>query len=138
MEKSMRLYCLELTKYFLIFLSIHCIEILINLFFSFPILQFEKNSKMSQCAQIPYHLMPYQLQHLLQQYDEPVIFQLIPCLMLCYESWRAKKPQLLWPPLISISYCISLQTVLWSGCYAILCMSLSFRTGIKRQGIVVS
>jgi len=88
-------------------------------------------------ATIPYHLMPYQLQHLLQQYDEPVIFQLIPCLMLSYESWRAKKPQLLWPPLISISYCISLQTVLWSGCYAILCMSLSFRTGIKRFKCVI-
>ena len=134
MEKSKKygLYCLELTKYLLIFFSIHLI--LINLFFNFWIRVHMR--KIAKCPnvplKIPYHLMPYQLQHLLQQYDEPVIFQLIPCLMLSYESWRAKKPQLLWPPLISISYCISLQTVLWSGCYAILCMSLSFRTGIKR------
>ena len=52
--------------------------------------------------------------------------------MLSYESWRAKKPQLLWPPLISVSYCISLQTALWSCCYAILCIILAFRTGINR------
>ena len=82
---------------------------------------------MLHCVQIPHYLKSY---HVL--YDEPVIFQLVPSLMLSYESWRAKKPQLLWPPLISVSYCISLQTALWSCCYAILCIILAFRTGINR------
>ena len=81
---------------------------------------------------LPHHLMPYQL-----FYFEPVIFQVLPCLMLCYESWRSMKPQIFWPPLISVSYCTSFPMALWFSCYVILSISLSFRSGIERVKCVI-
>ena len=81
---------------------------------------------------VPHHLMPYQL-----LYVEPIFFQLLPCLMLSYESWRLKKPQILWPPLISVSYCMSLEMGLWFSFYVILCLLLSFQTGIDRIKCVI-
>ena len=81
---------------------------------------------------VPHHLMPYQL-----LYVEPIFFQLLPSLMLSYESWRLKKPQILWPPLISVSYCMSLEMGLWFSFYVILCLLLSFRTGIDRIKCVI-
>ena len=65
------------------------------------------------------------------------IYSILPCLFLTYDSLLRKRPQLLWPPLICLSFHVTWESAMWSVCHAISCLHVAFSSKIYRVKTVL-